>query len=314
MRNRLVSVFLVLSACGLTFAPAAAAIEKCEGNVSQRTVATGLGVLESLISGGGGKMYVSSTSEGFDDPAKLLRFAAPGADARTIATAGPGPGGLAWNGRRLLWGNGNTQANGESGDADPRATLLSVHPRTGKYFTWARGLGMANGVARAKNGVVFASNDFGSKLDRISRKGATRHGWADVESGNGMVVGRNGRYLFVNQTFTTPGAIVRVEIANPSNVSTFFSSADAGVPFPALDGLARDEKNNLYAAAWITGEVWKITPDRRACVLATGIPQISNLAFGGGKKGFVRGSLYATNFLGDLVEIKGARRASAPVG
>ena len=312
MPKRLVLFTLLLSACGLAAAAPALAVPKCEGPVFQKTLYSGQGVLESLVSGKGGKLFVSSTQVAFEEPASLLRIDSPGSGPKVIARATPGSGGLAWAGNRLLWGNGNTIAGGQSGDLNPQARLLKVNPLTGKYFTWARGLGMANGVATTSDGVVFASNDFGLKLDRISPKGVTNHGWSEVQSGNGMVVGKNGKYLFVNQTFVVPGQISRVEIADPSNVTTYFTSAGLDNQVPAFDGLTRDDANNLYATAWAAGEVWKITPDRQVCVLASGIPQISNVAFGGGKSGFNRGALYAVNFLGDIVQIKGARRATVP--
>ena len=312
MRMRLVVVTAVLALGSLAFAPAASAIPECEGTLSQKTLYTGQGVLEAVISGGGGKLFVSGTKSGFDDPASLIRIDRPGATPEVISNAPAGPGGLAWVGKRLLWGNGNTLVGGQTGDADPQASLLKVNPKNGRYFEWATDLGMANGVTRAKNGFVFASTDFGLKLDRVTPDGATTHGWASVESGNGMVVGKNGKYLFVNQTFKNPGSIARVELARPSNVTTWFSAAGLDNQVPAFDGLTRDGENNLYAAAWAAGEIWKITPDRQVCKVASGIPQVSNLAFGGGKSGFTRNTLYAVGFGGQIVQIRGALDATVP--
>ncbi|MCB0858961.1 MAG: SMP-30/gluconolactonase/LRE family protein [Solirubrobacterales bacterium] len=312
MRKRLVSITAVFALASLAFVPNAMAIPDCEGPVSQKTLYTGQGVLEAVISGGGGKLFVSGTRTGFDDPASLIRIDRPGAAPEVISSAPAGPGGLTWAGRQLIWGNGNTLAGGQSGDANPQARLLKVNPKNGKYTTWATGLGMANGVTKDRTGNVFASNDFGLKLDRITPGGVTTHGWADVESGNGMVVGKNGKYLFVNQTFRNPGSIARVELANPSNVTTWFSAAGLDNQVPAFDGLTRDGENNLYAAAWAPGEIWKITPDRQVCKLASGIPQISNVAFGGGKSGFNRSTLYAVGFGGQIVQVKGALNATVP--
>lgn len=311
MRKCLVLFTLSVFACAVAASPAAAAVPKCEGPVSQKTLYSGQGLLEAAISGGGGKLFVSGIRPD-ESTASLLVYDRPGSPPRLVASAGPGAGGLTWMGRRLLWGNGNTIAGGQTGDEDPQARLLRVHPQTGRYSTWATGLGMANGVTRTREGVVFASNDFGMKLDRISPRGVTNHGWAEVESGNGMVVGRNGKFLLVAQTFVVPGTIASIEIGNPSNVRTYYSSAGTGSEVPAFDGLARDNQNNLYVTAWATGEVWKITPERKACVLATGMPQVSNVAFGGGRRGFARAHLYAVNFLGDIVQVMGARRATVP--
>ena len=90
---------------------------------------------------------------------------------------------------------------------------------------YASGLSMGNGVDRGPDGSFYASNDFGSNIDRIA-DGQTERGWAKVESGNGLQVDSTGKWLYVAQTFR-PAAIQRVEIANPQNV-TPFAVAPAG--------------------------------------------------------------------------------------
>lgn len=307
MRKALVPLTFLLLALGLGAAPVAIALPACEGPVFQKTLYGGQGVLESAAIGGGGKLFVSGT-DGSSENALLRRYGAPGRKPQRIAAAGPGPGGLAWAGKRLLWGNGNTQANGLIGDETPSASLYSVNPATRGKRRIADSLGMANGIARTKRGEIFASNAAGTKLDRISASGETTNGWASVSSANGLAISPNGKYLFANQTLSSPSTIARIEIAHPENVTSWFT-ADT---FGGLDGLTRDEDGNLYAAAWLAGQVWKITRDRQACVLATDIPQVSNLVFGVGKKRFSRGQLYAVNFAGDIVQIKGARRATVP--
>lgn len=285
----------------------AAAPPACKGQISQKTLYEGQGKLESLAIGGGGRLYVSGT-DGTGNAAVLRQYAKPGSPARVVATADPGAGGLAWQRRQLLWGNGNTTENGKKGDDDPVASLLLVNPAKGTSRPFAQGLGMANGVVRAASGGIFASNDMGMKLDRISPSGQVNHGWASVESANGLTISPNGRFLFASQTLVSPSSIARIEIARPANVTTWFK-ADVG---HVLDGLTRDKKGNLYAAAWLSGSVWKIDRNRRACVLATGIPQVSNLAFGMSRKGFSNARLYAVNFAGQIVAISGARKARVP--
>jgi DNA-binding beta-propeller fold protein YncE len=73
---------------------------------------------------------------------------------------------------------------------------------------------MANGVARAPDGTVFASNNRGAHIDRIDRDGTVHRRWATVLSANGLAVDPAGRYLYAAQSFTA-AAIKRVEIANP---------------------------------------------------------------------------------------------------
>lgn len=284
----------------------------CQGTVTQQTLYENQGRLESLIVGNAGRMYVSGADTSQGEIAYLARIARPGAEPRRIATAGEGPGGLAWAGRQLVWGNGNNMANGQQGDDNPVATLFKVDAGTGVKTPFASGLGMANGVTAGPDGGYFASNDFGNKLDRISRNGTVQHGWASVESANGLVVSRNGKYLFANQTFAPVSSIVRISLADPTRIRTWFTR-EGEVPYQAVfDGLARDDAGSLYVAAWLRGEIWKIDANRRACVLASGLGNPSNVAFGRGKSGFRSGDLFTTSFGGQIVRIRGALGARVP--
>ncbi|MCB0828951.1 MAG: SMP-30/gluconolactonase/LRE family protein [Solirubrobacterales bacterium] len=290
---------------------ASAEVPACDGTYSQMTIYQDQGTLEALIAGNSGRLFVSSRPDGQENSA-LLRYGRPGNDPQTVATSEPGAGGLAWDGHRLLWGNGNNLANGSVGDETPMARLLKVNLRNGNYSVVSDHLGMANGVVRAANGAVYASNDFGMKLDRISSRGVTKNGWATVDSANGMAISRGGKYIFANQTFVTPSTISRIEIADPTNVTTW-ASAEGLVPSNViLDGLTRDNKGSLYAAAWGAGQIWKIDSNRQICVLASGIDRPSAVNFGRSKKRFRSARLFAVGFGGEIVQIKGARQATYP--
>jgi hypothetical protein len=74
--------------------------------------------------------------------------------------------------------------------------------------------------------------------------------------------------------------------------------------------MAIDGQDNLYLAVNLAGEVWKITPTGRACLVADGMPMASDVAFGKTteRRRFHRGNLYVTSFTGTLTEIHGVRR------
>ncbi len=110
--------------------------------------------------------------------------------------------------------------------------------------------------------------------------------------------------------FETPSTIAKIDTRDPSKVFTYFTSPEAGNVL--LDGLAHDSGNNLYTAAYGKGEVWKITPDRQACVIATGLSQTTAVAMSSAGKGFRAGSLYAAGFDGNIVEVTGAAKAAVP--
>lgn len=307
MRKFLVLFSLLLSICGISAAPALASLPVCTGPVSQSVIYSGQGILESVTVGGGGKLFVSGGNETGD--AQLLAYTSGNPTPSVISTAGQGPGGLAWNRKNLLWGYGNTLANGKSGDTDPKAGLFSLNLSTGARTVVSDRLGMANGIARAADGTIYATNDLGFKLDAIS-KGVTTNGWASLDSGNGLVVGKNQKYLYVNQTFVKPSRIAKISIEDPTKVWTFFTAPEeSGLIF---DGMARDSENNLYVAVLGLGEIWKVTPQRQACVLATGLMTPSAVAISSAKKGFKAGNLYAVGFGGEIVQVAGATAAKVP--
>jgi gluconolactonase len=301
---------LAVLAAAAALAPAAAASPPdCARAPASRTIYTGQGLIESVIVGKAGRLYFSSTPSG--RPGRIMKADNPGAQPRMLAEDISGPGGMVWHNRKLIVGYGDTIANGVQGDEDPRAGLFSINAKTGTRTVFATGLGMANGVARAPDGTIFASNDFGSKLDRI-RAGRVNHGWAEVESGNGMAVNTSGRFLYVAQTFVSEPAIKRVEIADPSNVTTLASAPEESGA--ALDGMTRDQDNNLYVTANLAGEVWKVDPAGRICLLADGLSNPSGVAFGRGERRFSSGNLYVVGFGGDVVELRRANKAIYPDG
>ncbi len=165
---------------------------------------------------------------------------------------------------------------------------------------------MGNGVDRGPDGAIYASNDFGSNIDRIV-DGETERGWASVQSGNGLQVDSTGKWLYVNQTFQ-PAAIQRVEIADPTNVTPFAVAPeeDAAAGF---DGMDRDPVDNLYVAANGAGEIWKVTPEAEMCVLLRGLPPFpdgpSAVAVGLYGTPFPPENVYAVAFNGDVTEVAG---------
>lgn len=308
---------LVLAAASLASlalaAPASAALPDCANSPVPRTIYSGQGTLESVIAGKGGRLYFTSTPS--SGSGRLLKADSPGSEPRVLADGFDGPGGMVWSNHRLIVGDGNTAANGVAGDATPNARLFSVNAASGAKTVFARGLGMANGVARAPDGTIFGSNAAGQLLDRIEvtragRAGAVDHGWASVPGGNGMVVDRSGRFLYVNRTTAIPSAIARVEIADPTNVTTFASMPEEPAGF--LDGMTRDRDGNLYVAAFGAGQVWRVDTSGRACVLARGLLNPSAVAFGRGTKRFRGGNLYAVGWGGEVVELPAANRARYP--
>ena len=264
---------------------------------SVRTLLSDQGTLESVIADREGRLF-------FTREDALMRLDDPEAEPRLLIPI-PEPGGLAFDrDGSLIVGYGNTGSNGSVGDVTGPSGLLRVDPDTGASELYATGLSMANGLVRGPDGSFYASNDFGSNIDRI-RDGKTERGWAKVESGNGLAIDTAGRYLYAAQTFR-PAAIQRVDLADPTQVTEYVRAAPEDMA-AGLDGMTRDAADNLFVTANGAGEVWKVTPDPvEICLLLDGLPPFpdgpSAVATGAGG-GFPPENVYVVTFAGDVIEI-----------
>lgn len=271
-----------------------------------RFLAKGAPLHEAVISDGKGRLFYSNAPTG--GSGQLMRLDRPGARPKVLLDGIGSPGGMAFDSKgMLLLGFGDGILDGLLGNITPVAGLLRVNPNTGVHVTYATGLAMANGVARAPNGTVFASTDVGLGIDRVSPSRQVTNRWASVISSNGLVVDPKGRYLYAAQTFQ-PAAVQRIQISNPAKVKTFFTAGLADID-AGFDGMTRDSAGNLFVAANGAGQIWRIGTHGRACVLARGLTLPSAVAFGHGTRRFKGRNLYAVTFRGDLVVLPNALAA-----
>ncbi len=286
----------------------AAAVPDCAGVRPAKTLLSGQGVLESIIGGPDDSLYYTDT-----DKQALMRLDAPGATPTVVADGIQAPGGLLVNlegpSASIIVGYGDGAAQGALGNLVGMAGLVRVDLATGRKTTLISGTSMSNGLARDPAGIIYASTDVGTGIDRIVGDRVQRN-WSTVISGNGLAISGDGRFLFVNQTFQ-PAAIKRVALADPSQVETYAAPTGAQDLAAGLDGLTIDGDDRLFAAANQAGEVWRINTDRSICAVARGLHMTSAVAFGPGGA-FPATSLYAVGFDGTLVEIPAARTLPGP--
>jgi sugar lactone lactonase YvrE len=287
--------FGLVLAAALLAPPPAIALPDCSPLPEKKTILSGRGRLESIISDARGRIYFTDLSS-----SKLMRLDAPGAPLKELVANIQGPGGLDWNldGSLLLGFNGgaaNPPADGEEGG------FMRVDPETGKSDVMNRGMGMANGVVRGPDGALYGSNDIAGNIDRVFG-GKVEDDWAKVEYANGLVIDTAGRYMYAAQTFR-PASVARVEIAHPENVTFFFEASGPDI-VGGPDGMTRDDADRLFLAVNGLSEVWRIDRDGTACALARGIQNASAVNWGGGGA-FPRRNLYVTAFSGVLVELPG---------
>jgi streptogramin lyase len=287
-------------------APAVLAVARCEAPPAVRVLYSGLGVLECVIVDPDGRLFLSNqTSHGLSG--SVMRIDHPGAEPVELAAPIPSPGGLAFDDSgHLIAGFGDTVYRGLAGNLVGLAGLLRIDPDSGNRETLVTGLGMANGVARAADGTIFASNDCGTHIDRVDPDGRVHRRWAKVPSANGLAIDSVGRYLYASQTFV-PAAIKRVEIENPTNI-TLHAQPPPLARWALLDGLVIDDADRLFVAANGAGQIWRVDPNSTICALARGLKCPSMVALGRGRTGFRAGNLYAVTFHGDVIELEGAAR------
>jgi gluconolactonase len=288
------------------FAETTHAAPDCPGGPPQtRTLLRDQGTLESVIVGGRGRLFFTN-----DD--SLLRLDRPGGSPHLL-TKVTDPGGLAFERHKLIVGYGNSASNGSVGDDTGPSGLLRVNANTGAKQVYATGLSMANGLVRGPDGSFYASNDFGSNIDRVDNR-KTERGWATVQSGNGLAIDRAGRYLFVAQTFR-PAAIQRVDLSDPTKVTQYASDTDQ--PAAGLDGMTRDGADRLFVAANGAGEIWRVDRGGRFCALLRGLPPFpdgpSAVATGSPKGRFPTTSLYAVTFGGQVLELRDVAIPPRPI-
>jgi sugar lactone lactonase YvrE len=248
------------------------------------------GSLESVIADDAGRVfYTDSTNRA------LLRLD-PGATTPVVVAGVREPGGLAFApDGDLLVGSGNSIPRGLIGNILPHAVVLKIDPDSGVASAYATGVAMANGLATGPDGTLYASDDVGLGIDRISG-GRTQHFWAFVLSPNGLVMDPTGQYLYAAQTFV-PASVARVHIA--SRRVTTYARPGLGDIAAGYDGIAIDAQGRLFVAANASGEIVRIDPGRAPCRVAAGLRSASAVAVHGD-------DVYAVGFSGRLVVLPGA--------
>lgn len=288
----------LLTAMTAIAAPAAQAAPACSG-AGQATLpaASVPGALEGLTVDARGRAFTTDILTG-----RVFRIDAPGAPPVPIGTVpSGGAGALAWTpDGGLLVGYG-ADARVLAGDALRAAGIVRMDPDTGVTTPVAAGLSAANGMAVAADGTVYATNDFGSLVGRVSPTGAVQADWARFPSANGAVLDRSGEFLYVGRTFANPG-VSRIPVRDPAAPQSLLDLGGADA-LAAPDGLTLDSAGRPVVPFNTAGQVVRIDAPQRYCVLAAGNPATSVVSYGRGSAGFSAGRLFAATFTGAIYEI-----------
>lgn len=294
--NVLLGVLLVSGFAAIAAPSATAAV--CPG-AGQAPVVVGRapGAIEGFTVDARGRAYVTAIGN-----STLFRIDAPGAPAVPIATLPSGGGALAWApDGTLLVGTGD-DPRVFVGDALRHAGIVRVDIDTLAVTPFVTGLSAANGMAVARDGTVYATNDFGNLVARILPNGVVQPDWVRFPSANGAVLSADGAWLYVSRTFANQG-VSRISTINGSVQSLAdFGGTDL---LKFADGLTLDSLGRPVVPANFAGEVIRIDGFNQFCTLGSGMPQSSVVSYGRGTTGFAQGRLFRAGFDGNVFEVPG---------
>jgi sugar lactone lactonase YvrE len=272
-------------------------------NTSQPVVlVSGAGMLESLVFARNGDLLFTDLGKG-----TLHVLPMPDAVPSLLASGIQAPGGIALGeGRQVFVGFGN-DVLGALFPHTLKAGVVKVDLDSGKVSPYASGLSSANGLVRAPDGTIYASNAVSPWLGRVLPDGTVQPQWIK-RSGNGMAVSGDGKTLYVNQSMLF-SRVWRVQ--TETGAISLHAEAPEGSRLSFFDGLEQAADGTLFVAAYAPGEIWRVNQQGDVCVLTRGLKQPSAIAVGRAGKGFKPTSLYVTTHSGSLVELPGVLR-SAP--
>lgn len=167
------------------------------------------------------------------------------------------------------------------------------------------GIDSPNFVTIAADGSALVSDDFDTRVFRVTPGGELSVALENVPSPNGMAYSPDGASLFVASTFTDDGQLTRYDV-----------DAD-GLPIEASareilhlgigstpDGIAVDEDNRVYVAANLLHEIWRVDGDAETLtegeLVTDAVKNPASLAFGRGPD-YDPCSIYVTELDGDRI-------------
>ncbi len=256
---------------------------------------------EGLAVDGRGRLYATDLVTG-----NVYRFAFPGAAPTILTTvpSGNGAGGLAFEpDGDLLIGYASSPAQ-LLGDLLLPGHIERMNLTTGAITQVAAGLSATDGLAVAADGTIYATNDFGDLVGRVSPGGHVDPDWAHLPSANGAVLSSDGKYLYVDRTFVNPG-VSRIPTADPGHPQSLITLSGSAA-FDALDGLTLDSQNRPVIPTDVSGEILRVDGPGRICHLSDAPTVSSVVIYGHGTNGFSAGRLFRAGFDGRIYEIPAA--------
>ncbi len=291
LRPVLASAVVALAAVVVPSSASATAVRACAGVGPVTTVVAGGQFLESSAFDAAGRLvyddWISGAIRALDAPSStprsLGRLSFPGGIDQ-------GPGG------RLVIAEGNSFGRLIGG-----SSVLSLDPATGAKTRLASKMIGGNGLARAADGTLYASDTPDSQIDRVAPDGTVKKAWWRGGGGpNGLALSDDGATLYASLSSTS--RIVAIDTATKAVRTVHRFAGLAPVP----DGIALGDGGQLYVALYFAGEIHRIDlATGAACRLARGLTLPTSIALAPPAGDFDEASAYVTSS-GAVKRIAGA--------
>jgi len=179
----------------------------------------------------------------------------------------------------------------------PDGAVYTVTPE-GTVTHVTSGIDSANFVTIAPDGSALVSDDFDTRIFRVTAQGELSVAIEDVPSPNGMAYSADGKSFYVASTFAEDGQLTRYDVDAGGMPIEASAREILHLGFGSTpDGIVVDADNRVYVAANILSEIWRVDGNAEEVVegelVSDAVVYPASLAFGVGPA-YDPCSIYAT--------------------
>ena len=174
-------------------------------------------------------------------------------------------------------------------------SLKRAFPGSTSLMTLIGGLQYPNGIDVGPDGFIYVAEDSGNRVRRVHPDTGVSTIVANMSHPNGIAFTDDATVMYVGSY--NNGLIYKVEQpvpGQPGTVTTFVqpNQFEGG----GIDGIGVDKCGHIYASEYVSGNVYRITPDAQVTLIAeTGSNWIPNIKWGRGVGGFETNVMYVAD-------------------
>ncbi len=172
--------------------------------------------------------------------------------------------------------------------------LKRAYPN-GQLTTVIGGLNYPNGLDVGPDGHLYVGEDSGNKLRRVNPDTGVSNIVVTLPGPNGVAFSADPTVIYVGSySYGVIYKVIQPTPGQPGSYTTFVESTsfEGG----GIDGMGVDKCGNVYAAEFVSGNVYRITPEGVVSTIAD-LPSswIPNIKWGRGVGGFERNVMYVAD-------------------